>query len=411
VPSELEAARLSLVRISPTDQPDARHALERAIAISARTLEVERVSVWVFEDADTLRSLATLDTTVGIPGVGSRAGGMLETSSSPRYFAALRSRRALAAEDVETDTRVQELLPYFRAYGIRSLLDIPVFLGGDMVGIVCHEHVGMARVWSKRDIDFAVSVADVVSALLGSYRRIFLEEELAKERAALAAVSRMDAQASLARHVAHDVNNLLTIIAAATRKISPVESAKFIEEQCLRGGALMRQLLEFSGGPPRRVVDAVVDLRAAVAGAEALMRAAAGGSCLLEIEPLPLVPVRIKGSESDIDQILLNLVLNARDASPPQGRIRVALELPPTVEEAHLCVSDEGSGISPEHLERIFDPYFTTKRDRGGAGLGLAITHGLVKRLGGVIDVRSAPGETFFRVRFPLEGPITARTV
>jgi signal transduction histidine kinase len=141
------------------------------------------------------------------------------------------------------------------------------------------------------------------------------------------------------------------------------------------------------------------------------MRAAAGGSCLLEIEPLPLVPVRIKGSESDIDQILLNLVLNARDASPPQGRIRVALELPPTVEEAHLCVSDEGSGISPEHLERIFDPYFTTKRDRGGAGLGLAITHGLVKRLGGVIDVRSAPGDTFFRVRFPLEGPITARTV
>jgi two-component system cell cycle sensor histidine kinase/response regulator CckA len=131
---------------------------------------------------------------------------------------------------------------------------------------------------------------------------------------------------------------------------------------------------------------------------------------------LEAAPIFVEGSNDDFSQILMNLVVNARDAMPLGGhldietRICTAMALPSRVREsmgdgAHvcLCVRDSGEGVSPEIAEKMFDPFFTTKKQGSGTGLGLSIVYGLVKEMGGMIDVDTAVGQgTEISIYLPL---------
>ena len=234
----------------------------------------------------------------------------------------------------------------------------------------------------------------------------------------LAAASRMQAVGQLAGGIAHDFNNLLaTITGAAEAVLARVEGSESaadvaqILDSAARGARLVRQLLAFACAQPMQ--PRVLSLAEAVRPAEPMLRRLVGPGVRIEIAAEGPASVRLDPSE--LDQVLLNLAANARDAMAGRGVLRVTARVavlarplpgvtgpvPPGCWTV-LEVADSGPGIAPETLRRIFEPFFTTKRGSGGTGLGLATVLGVVRQSGGHLVVRSRIGEgTCFRLCFP----------
>ena len=221
----------------------------------------------------------------------------------------------------------------------------------------------------------------------------------------------------LAGGVAHDFNNLLTVIlgcAAGIREAQeegrPVdpEDVEQIQEAGERARDFTTQLLAFAR---KQVISpAPVDLNAVVRSSERLLGRVLGEDVQLEVHPQEGLWLTLC-DPGQMEQLLLNLAANARDAMPRGGRLlietRNAVTEPDAIgsspgEWVHLVVRDSGAGMSPEIQERIFEPFFTTKELGKGTGLGLATVHGIVTQNGGRVLVESQPGQgTTFEIRFP----------
>jgi two-component system cell cycle sensor histidine kinase/response regulator CckA len=239
-----------------------------------------------------------------------------------------------------------------------------------------------------------------------------------------ASAARLQAVGALAGGIAHDFNNLLTAIAASAEAVlarSAEEEARADLQQIMdsagRGAALVRQLLAFAR--QQALQPRVVELNEAVTAVGAMLRRLLGRGVQLDFA-LEEPGRRERIDPTQLDQVIVNLALNARDAMPDGGRLRIATghalvlrpehagteRLPPG-RYAVLEVSDTGRGIPAEVLPRIFEPFFTTRRERGGTGLGLATVHGIVRQSGGFVAVESAEGRgTTFRIWLPRhDGP------
>jgi signal transduction histidine kinase len=224
--------------------------------------------------------------------------------------------------------------------------------------------------------------------------------------------------------VAHDFSNLLTVILGSAEEIrlaapagSPLAAAAdAILSTSQTAANLTRQLIGFARARPSEPCP--VDPNAAVRGLERVLARLAGGGVKLDLTLAPAAPV-IRADPGQFDQLLLNLVVNARDAVRGAGTVSVrtaaATVVPgrpgwpagvPAGEFLALTVSDTGVGMTDEVKARVFEPYFTTKGDRG-TGLGLAIVWDVVTGAGGHVEVESAPGwGTSVRVFWPaLAGP------
>ena len=203
----------------------------------------------------------------------------------------------------------------------------------------------------------------------------------------------------LAGGIAHDFNNLLYVILNYANLIEESsdnddlrEDAKTIAQTATSAADLVRQLLAFS----RRetVKPKVIDVAKLVTDMEKMFESTLGPRVALE---LSVSDARVRMDASQLEQIVMNLVVNARDAMPDGGRVTVAVAR--IGDRVALDVSDTGTGMSPEVIERVFEPYFTTKARGKGTGLGLATVHGIVQHAGGDITVRSEIGKgTSFRV-------------
>lgn len=155
-----ETARLRLAGIKAEGQQSRIVAYRSACERSARTLGVERVSVWFFNDnRDALSRVIqyTLSTNAF------DQGGEIRQRGAEAYFGALRSRRIVAARDALLDPRTAQLEPYLKREGVTALLDAPIYRDGEVVGVVCHEHVGPARVWDSDEETFAYLMANFAS--------------------------------------------------------------------------------------------------------------------------------------------------------------------------------------------------------------------------------------------------------
>jgi PAS domain S-box-containing protein len=231
---------------------------------------------------------------------------------------------------------------------------------------------------------------------------------------------KMEAIGLLAGGIAHDFNNLLSIIQLqssllvaradlddATRKgIAEILGA------AKRAGSLTRKLLAVGRRQAQEARD--IDLGAIVEGMVAMLRRALGETIALASHVAPDLPA-VHADPGMMEQVLMNLAINARDAMPDGGRLSVrldAVEIDQDYVSTHpdaapgrflrLTVADSGCGIPPEHLLRIFEPFFTTKEVERGTGLGLATIFGIVRQHGGWIEVASAVGEgTTFQVFLP----------
>jgi len=237
--------------------------------------------------------------------------------------------------------------------------------------------------------------------------------------AQLAHGQKLQAVGQLAGGIAHDFNNLLTaviggaelILARGTDAVT-MEDVHQIRSSAERGAALVRQLLAF--GRQQRLQPRVVAINEAIGDLSAMLVRLLGGKIRLEIE-LESPGRMVRVDPTQLDQVLVNLAVNARDAMPNGGRLslrsgHITLFRPltrghetiPPGRYVMIEVEDTGTGIAPDVLPRIFDPFFTTRRERGGSGLGLATAHGIIRQSDGFIAVESEPGRgTCFRIYLP----------
>ena len=249
------------------------------------------------------------------------------------------------------------------------------------------------------------------------------EEALRKSEEALQHSQKMEAVGRLAGGVAHDFNNLLTAIIGYAEligmreKVNPVvkQNADLIRKAGEQAATLTRQLLAFSR--KQMMQPKVIDLNDLVLDMEKLLRRVIGERFELRSEP-DAKDGRVRADPSQVEQVVLNLGVNARDAMPTGGKLvirtenvrldeKAAREIEPSLPPGDyvvLSVIDNGTGMDQDTQARIFEPFFTTKGPGKGTGLGLATVYGIVRQTGGCIAVESALGKgSTFRIYLPHE--------
>ena len=407
-----ESARLALARTSVAGADSIRDVLRRVTEISAHAIQVERVGVWTLsEDRSLLRCCELYELSKN----RHSAGTVLQARDFPTYLRALEERRDVPADDAAVNPLTHELRDtYLVPLGIGAMLDAPIFRDGRVIGVVCHEHVGGSRTWRPDEQDFAGSVADMVALKLEAKARRELEELLRASEAQLVEAQKMEAVGRLAAGVAHDFNNLLTVMIsnahhiARHREASPqiAELAGQILEAGNRSVELTRELLQLARRTPR--APRVFDLVRGVEAILGILRTVAGPAHRVE-----LVDGTTAGcvfmDRSQLERLLVNLVVNARDAMPEGGVITLRIgeaspsgELGASRDHLLLEVIDTGVGMDAATRARIFEPFFTTKLRERGTGLGLSIVYQIVNDFGGAIEVDSEFGKgTTFRIHLP----------
>jgi two-component system cell cycle sensor histidine kinase/response regulator CckA len=240
-----------------------------------------------------------------------------------------------------------------------------------------------------------------------------LEEQLVQSQ-------KMEAIGTLAGGIAHDFNNILTVILGHSMLLLPEtpegsplrQGLDEIQKAGERAANLTRQLLAF--GRKQVLAPVVLDLNAVVADMEWMLRRLIGEDIEVVTVPDPDLG-RVKADRGQIEQVLVNLVVNARDAMPQGGRITIEarnVDLDDSYARKHryvvsgphvlLAVSDSGIGMDARTQARIFEPFFTTKGPGKGTGLGLSMVYGIVKQSGGSIEAYSEPGRgSAFKVYLP----------
>jgi two-component system, cell cycle sensor histidine kinase and response regulator CckA len=292
--------------------------------------------------------------------------------------------------------------------------------GKDQVALHTHEdpsgnqyHVELK---SYPIVDRSGNLTSVIETITDVTEKHKLQEQLVQSQ-------KMESVARLAGGVAHDFNNMLSIIIGhselAMGQVDPsqplCEDLSEIRKAAERSAALVRQLLAFAR--KQTVSPKVLDLNKTVSGMLKMLRPLIGENIDLVWRPGgEICPVKMDPSQ--IDQILANLCVNARDAIEGVGQITIETDIT-TIDQdfctrhpdffpgeyVSLAVSDDGSGMNRETLDYIFEPFFTTKEVGRGTGLGLATVYGIVKQNNGFIQVSSEPGEgTTFWLYLPRHG-------
>ena len=253
--------------------------------------------------------------------------------------------------------------------------------------------------------------------------RVAAAEALRKQEAQLQQSEKMEAVGRLAAGVAHDFNNLLTIIQNYAHIVQSelasddphASDLEHIHDAARRAARLTKKLVAFSAQQPVR--PEVVDVNAAIQDTRRLVSRILRGDTHLELD-LEGRQLCIDIDPSQLDRVLVNLIVNARDAMPTGGSITLATrfrelggeEVPglPGGQYVVLCVADTGTGMDEQTQARVFEPFFTTKRPGEGTGLGLSTVYGIVAQSNGGITVQSEPGAG---TRFDLYLPLSTRAM
>ncbi len=203
-------ARLALMKLRIKDGASLGPVFERVTEAAANVLDVERVGIWLLADERCL--LQCVDLFERGKTVHS-AGATMRVDEFPEYLAALGRRKTLPAENVVVDPRTTRLADaYLAPLGITSKLDAPIYVGGEVIGVLCHEHIGAPREWPTEQRDFAGSMADVLALKIRAAEAEDLRGGLQEQAAQLAESRRVGELIETAAGVAHDFNNVLGVL-------------------------------------------------------------------------------------------------------------------------------------------------------------------------------------------------------
>jgi signal transduction histidine kinase len=301
-----------------------------------------------------------------------------------------------------------------RREGMVAFVGQPLVSGAKVVGVIA--------AFSRQPVDEIVldGLASAAGEIARCIERARVAEALRESGEQVRQLQKMEAVGRLAGGIAHDFNNLLTVISGHTqlllRKLSadaPLrQQVSIIDKTAGCAAALTTQLLAFSR--KQVLVPSLLDLNDTVTGSAAILERLIGEDIALDCRPGADVG-RIKADAGQLEQVIMNLMVNARDAMPEGGRITLETANVEVTEDQSfrrlgvepgsyvmLSVSDTGIGMDADTQSRIFEPFFTTKEPGKGTGLGLAMVYGIVKQSHGGIVVESAPRQgTTFRIYLP----------
>ncbi len=378
--------------------------LNQAVILAAQTLEVEYCQVLeLLPDGQSMLLRA---------GVGWKEGAVgkvtVPTDPATQPGATLTAGEPVVVENQPTETRFHPC-PFLLEHGVVSGVTVAISGHGRAFGIL-GAHTTHRRQFDEDEVHFLFAIATVLALAL----------ERDRTEAQLRQAQKMESIGQLAAGIAHDFNNMLTVIQGHSGLLlakpglgqqltSPAQAIFFAAE---RAASLTRQLLMFSR---KNVLQPqALDLREIVTNMAKMLQRLLGETITLGFQPPPTIPV-VQGDPGMVEQILMNLAVNARDAMPKGGTLAISIQ-PVELSQSNLyfhpqgrlgsfvClrVSDTGSGMDAATMARIFEPFFTTKEPGKGTGLGLATVYGIVKQHEGWIEVTSQPGHgSAFSVFFP----------
>ncbi|WP_294386997.1 PAS domain S-box protein [Prosthecobacter sp.] len=512
-------ARLMKGGLMQAPRPD--EAFREITELIADVMKVERVSIWRFSsDRSSIFCHALFEASSRYHS----AGLELLERDFPSYFAALAHNELISADDAVHDARTCEFAnSYLRPLGITSMLDAPLHVGGQLAGVLCHEHIGPPRTWGEEEQSFAVSLANFISLLLAQWEHRQSEEKLRQQASLLDKANdailvreldhtvtywnksaeklygwtseealgrkvseliykdtsqfdeqtakvltdgewkgeirqsgkhgedlmieahwtlvrdpegrpksilsintditrkklledqiyrsqRMESIGTLAGGVAHDLNNILTPIMMAVDLLKKKEasdtdheSLDSIAANARRGAEMIRQLLSFAKGVEGRRLP--VSVSEALQEVRRFVRDSFPKNITLKVHSdEDLEP--IAGDPTQLHQVLLNLCVNARDAMPTGGELKITaqnIEVDAQYAAAYLdatpgqhimiTVEDNGAGMTSDVMDKMFEPFFTTKEIGKGTGLGLSTSLAIIKSHGGFVAASSQPGK------------------
>ncbi len=421
---EAENRRLVMLELADRirDIEDPTELAFAAAEILGRRLGVSRAGFGV---VDPVAETITIERDWNAPGVRTLAG-VLQFRDYGSYIEDLKQGDLVAFADARTDARTAKGAKALEAISARAVLNMPVAEQAGFVALLYLNHAE-ARAWTDDEVTLARDVADRVQVAVQRRRAendlrelaASLERQVEERTAAheateeqLRQAQKMEAVGQLTGGLAHDFNNLLTGITGALDLIKKRlaqgrtgDVGRYIDmatTSASRAAALTHRLLAFSR---RQTLDPKpTDVDLLISGMVDLIRRTVGPSVDIRVRNGPS-PWAALVDPSQLENALLNLCINARDAMPGGGKITIETEncrIDARTAVARdfeagpylkLSVSDTGTGMPPDVVARAFDPFFTTKPLGSGTGLGLSMIYGFAKQSGGQVRIHSQPGQ------------------
>jgi PAS domain S-box-containing protein len=395
----------------------------RALERSGQALREQQERIYAVEARFTRLLEASPDAMICVQSDGRIA---LVNTQAERLFGYRRDQLVGQLVEILVPDYVRHLHPGYRAAYLSNPVPRTIGEGMDLVGhrkdgTTFPAAISLNVIETEDGIMVTATVRDITDRLEVEAERQRLQAQAERDRVErqLAQMRRMESLGQLAGGVAHDFNNLLSVITgwaqmlgeeieeiadpARAGELAPVrEEVSQILQAANRGADLTHQLLAF--GRQEVIKPRVLDLNAVVANVQQLLARTLGEHIELITDLAPdLHPVR--ADPGQIEQVLVNLAVNARDAMPSGGELRITsrnitdgevadldvADLPSDL-YVNLKVSDTGTGIPKDILDRVFEPFFTTKPAGSGTGLGLASAYGIITQAGGQLKIYSEPG-------------------
>lgn len=462
----MQEQALALVQLSESKaitQGDLNAAFQELTTVTARILQVERVSIWLFDDQRTKIQCVDLFLQSGQQHL---EGFELKVVDYPAYFAAMVSQPILPIDDAWTDPCTREFVNgYLDVYNIASMLDSSVQLNGNVSGVICCEQVGEKRVWNQAEQNFIRSVANLIALALESNQRRQKEKklkqalsELSQSQLQMVQNEKMASLGNLVAGVAHEINNPIGFLNGSTKNAKDyvqdlLEHLAFYQQQYpdtaepIQAHAAeidlafiikdLPKLLDSMQGATDRIKSISNSLRT-FSRADTEHKVSANLHEGLD-STLLILKYRLKANEvrpaievvkqydeqlppidcfpGQLNQVFMNILANAIDVldeaaqqasfaelqSNPQV-ITIQTMLLVEANHVEICIRDNGMGMTEAVKAKIFNHLFTTKAVGKGTGLGLAIAHQIVTEThGGKLDVQSKLGQgSEFCIQLPI---------